>query len=97
MKLPGDCNSIDEIRNAIDRIDDEVISLLGRRYGYVKEIIRFKEPTQESIVAKERFDAVIASRREMAKKAGLNPDIIEKIYLELLGHFIDEELKLIRK
>jgi isochorismate pyruvate lyase len=96
MKLPDKCKSIEEIRGVIDNIDREIIDLLGRRYAYVKEIIRFKEPTEESIVARERFDAVLSSRRELAEEAGLDPDIIEKIYRDLLTHFINEELKMIR-
>ena len=80
----------------IDSIDREIIELLGKRYSYVKEIIRFKEPTEESIVARERFDEVLSSRRRLAEKAGLDPDIIEKIYRDLMTHFINEELKLIR-
>jgi isochorismate pyruvate lyase len=96
MKQPGKCESIEEIRGMIDNIDREIIELLGKRYGYVKEIIRFKEPTEESIVARERFDEVLSSRRRLAEKAGLDPDIIEKIYRDLMTHFINEELKLIR-
>lgn len=96
MKLPGKCESIEEIRGMIDNIDREIIDLLGKRYSYVKEIIRFKEPTEESIVARERFDAVLSSRRKLAEEAGLDPDIIEKIYRDLMTHFINEELKLIR-
>jgi isochorismate pyruvate lyase len=92
-----DCNSIEEIREAIDHIDEKIISLLGERYKYVKEVVRFKEPTEESIVAKSRFDEVISSRRRLAEQWGLDPDLIEKIYRELLSHFIEEELKMIRK
>jgi isochorismate pyruvate lyase len=97
MKLPSHCKSIEEVRKAIDTIDENIISLLGKRYEYVKEIIRFKEPTEESILAKDRFDAVIETRREFALKEGLDPDLIERIYRELMNHFISEERKLIQK
>jgi len=97
MRSPQNCTSIEEIREAIDMIDEKVITLLGERYQYVKEVVRFKEPTEESIIAKGRFNAVIFSRRRMAEEQGLDPDLIEKIYRELLTHFIDEELKMIRK
>ncbi|MBA7548189.1 Isochorismate pyruvate lyase [subsurface metagenome] len=97
MKSADSCTSIEEIRNAIDTIDREVIRLLGERFQYIKEIIRFKKPTEESIVAKNRFEAVIASRREQALKNGLDPDLIERVYRELLNHFISEEMKLIKQ
>ncbi len=97
MKPAGECTSIEEIREAIDKIDTAIIRLLGERYEYVKEVVRFKTPTEEGIIARERFDAVIASRRAMAEENGLDPGVVEKIYRELLGHFIAEELKLIQK
>ncbi|MBN2521675.1 MAG: chorismate mutase [Bacteroidales bacterium] len=96
MKPADRCTNIEEVRHAIDAIDEEVIQLLGRRLQYVKEIIKFKEPTEESVVAQKRFDSVIESRRELAYKNGLDQDLIERIYRELLNFFIAEEMKLIR-
>lgn len=97
MKSATECTSIEEIREAIDLLDSQIIKLMGTRYKFVKEIVRFKQPTEESIIAKKRYDSVISTRREMAEKNGLSPDLIEKIYKEMLAHFISEELKLINK
>lgn len=96
MKSADRCTTIEEVRSAIDRIDHELIQLLGKRFQYVKEIIKFKEPTEEGIVAKERFESVIQSRRKLALKYGLDQDLIERIYTELLNYFIAEELKLMK-
>ncbi len=97
MKSADRCTSIEEVRNAIDAIDRELIQLLGKRFQYVKEVIRFKEPTEESIVARNRFESVIQSRREMARKNGLDQDLVERVYRELLKYFIEEEMKLMNK
>ena len=97
MKSPERCTSIEEVRDAIDAIDNEIIQLLAKRFGYVKEVIKFKEPTEESIVAKDRFESVIQSRRELARINGLDMDLIERVYRELLNYFISEELKILKK
>jgi len=97
MKSADRCSTIEEVRNAIDVIDQELIQLLARRFQYVKEIIKFKEPTEESIVAKDRFESVIQSRRDMAQENDLDQDLIERIYRELLNYFIAEELKLMKE
>lgn len=97
MRLASECTSIEEVREAIDTLDEQIITLLGERYKYVKEIVRFKEPTEESIIARHRFDAVISTRRTLAQENGLDPDLIEKLYRDLLSHFIDEELKMIKR
>jgi isochorismate pyruvate lyase len=96
MREPGTCETIEAIRAEIDAIDGEIMILLGRRFGFVKEIVRFKNDTGE-IVAQKRYDEVIARRRELAGMNGLNPDIIEKMYRTLMDHFIEEEMKLLEK
>ena len=96
MKSPSDCKNKEDIRNAIDELDRQIISLLGKRYQYVKEIVKFKEKTPDAIIAKDRFNAVLESRRKLAVENGLNPDIIEKVYKILLDHFIQEELDMIK-
>lgn len=95
MRLPKDCRNIADVRQSIDELDNQIITLLGKRYQYVKEIVKFKEKNEESIIAKERREAVIQSRRKLAMKNGLNPDVIEDLYRNLINHFIEEELKLI--
>ena len=95
MRAPEDCRNIDDIRQAIDELDNQIIRLLGKRFQYVKEIVKYKEKNEESIVASERREAVIQSRRALAKDNGLNPDVIEELYRKLISHFIEEELKLI--
>lgn len=94
MKAPEDCSSIEEVRDAIDQLDRSIISALGQRFAYVKTITRFKR-TEEDIQAPERYRAVLQTRRDWADDAGLNPDAIEKMYRDLIAHFIDEERKLL--
>jgi len=97
MKPAGECQSIDEIREEIDRVDRAIISLIGERYEYIKAVVRFKKPTKEAIVAEKRFNEVLASRRILAEEYGLNPDMIEKLYRIMMNHFIEEELKIAKK
>lgn len=94
MKLPKDCTSIEEIRNAIDALDTEIITLFGKRFQYVKEIVKFKTD-EESIIAKERREEVIRERRRLASENGLDPDVFENIYRTLIQHFISEEMEIL--
>lgn len=97
MKIPERCESIQEVREAIDAIDNEIIKLLGIRFGYVKEIVKFKNKDRDSIVAKERYNEVIENRRQLAVENGLNPDLIEGIYRNLINHFINKEIEIAEK
>ena|ERR1035437_655017 len=90
MKTADECTSLDEVRNEIDRIDEQVIALLGRRAEYVKAAARFKI-SESAVAAPERFAAMLQVRRAWAEREGLSADIIEKIYRDLVNYFIDRE------
>ena len=92
MKAPDECSNIEEIRDAIDAIDREVIRALSERFAYVKAAAKFKA-SAIGVKAPERFNAMLQQRRIWAEETGLNPDIIEKLYRDLVSYFIDEELK----
>jgi len=66
--------------------------LIGQRFEYVKAASKFKT-SATSVKAPERFNVLLLQRREWAVEEGLNPDAIEKMYFDLVNHFIEEELK----
>jgi len=94
IKLPSECTSLVDVRFEIDRIDVEIINQLHERFQYVKEAVKYKNGTKDSITAKERYDNVIKQRGEWAEKNGLDSKIIEQVYTILLNYFIEEELKI---
>lgn len=91
-KLSEECSSIQEIRAEIDRIDREIINLLGERYGYVKAAAKFKT-SKTGVKAPVRVAAMLQKRRVWAEEAGLNPDMIEKLYTDLVNYFIQQEMQ----
>jgi isochorismate pyruvate lyase len=97
MKVPEECKNIQEIREAIDNLDKEIIKLIGRRFSYVKEIVKFKKKDRDSIIAKDRYNEVIEKIRMLAEENGLNPDLIENIYKSLINHFINKEIEIAEK
>ena len=96
MKLPQECSSIEDVRREIDSIDNEIIGLIGKRFTFIREIIKYKN-NAEDVVAKERYNTVIARRRELAAMYQLNPDVIENIYRIMMDYFIKEQFELLKK
>lgn len=92
MKSPDECANIHEVREEIDIIDREVIEALSKRFQYVIAAARFKT-SEASVRASDRFQAMLQQRREWAQESGLNPDVVENIYRNLVNYYIEEELK----
>lgn len=92
MKDPEACENMAEIRTEIDSIDKNIISLIGKRYQYVKAAASFKT-SETSVKASGRFSAMLIERRAWAEAAGLSADMIEKMYTDMVNYFIAEELK----
>lgn len=94
MKAPVECQSIDEIRSEIDRVDRAIVELLGERRQYVHAIMRFKR-TEGDVRAPSRQAQVIADRRRWAEEVDLNPELVERIYRTVIEHFVAEEMSLL--
>ena len=92
MKTPDQCESMVDIRAEIDRLDRQVVALLGQRFAYVKAASKFKT-SETTVRAPERLQAMLQQRRVWAEEEGLDADVIEKMYQDLVNHFINEEMK----
>jgi len=96
MKQPEDCTNIEDVRQAIDALDREIVALIGHRARYVERAAEFKTGEQ-SVRAPERQRAMMAERRLWAGENGLDPDVIEEVYRTLISHFVDREMQRWRK
>lgn len=95
MKNPGNCKNIEEIREAIDGIDHQIMNLFSQRDEFVKKIVNFKTD-EASVMAESRQDEVIAQRRAWALELGMNPNLFEEIYRTLMHFNVQKELEILR-
>jgi isochorismate pyruvate lyase len=96
MKTPESCTTLQDVRDAIDEIDREVVRLLGKRSGFVHAAAAFKT-SEESVRAPERFAAMLITRRQWAEESGLAPDFVELLYRDIVAHFTATELRQFRE
>ena len=94
MREPKECQNIQEIRNAIDEIDYQILAFFGKRYEYVKEIVKFKSD-KDGIIAKDRQLEVLQKRKDWAIAFGLDPELFEEIYKTLIYWNIQKELEIL--
>jgi isochorismate pyruvate lyase len=89
---PGECRSLEEIRAGMDAIDRQIVDLIARRVEYVRAAAKFKTSV-ENVAAPERVQAVLNTRKSWAEAAGLDGDVIERLYRDLVAYCVGEEHK----
>ena len=72
-----------ELRKKIDKIDDEVFSLLEKRYKVVKEVGDYKKKKNLPVIASDREKEIIEKRIE---KSSLGSDFIKKYYRLIINN-----------
>ncbi len=83
--------SLAEVRAGIDLIDSELVRLLAQRQGLVRAAAAFKSDDR-AVRAPDRVAQVVASVRERALGAGLEPAVAEAVWRAMIGAFIEFEL-----
>ena len=92
----AECDSLAEIRAAIDTIDRTILAALRNRLDYVHAAGGFKRDAAE-VRAQERVTAMLAERRAWAQQLDLDPDWVEQLYRFLVEGFIRLELQAVEK
>ena len=85
-----DVQSLDEVRDNIDRLDRAIIGLMAERGRFVEQAARFKA-SRSDVEAPKRVEQVIAKVRELAIGAALEPQVAEAAYRAMIGAFIEVE------
>ena len=84
------CASLADVRDAIDRIDREIVALMAERGQYVAEAGRFKADPA-AVSAPARVEAIIARVKAMAREDGLAESVAELSYRAMIAAFEDFE------
>lgn len=72
-----------ELRSQIDEVDEQLLLLIAKRMGVVKEIGAYKKDAGITILQLERWKEIIDSRTELGQQLGLSSQLLND-YLELI-------------
>jgi isochorismate pyruvate lyase len=87
-----ECNSIDEVRNNINNIDEQKVKLIAQRDEFVKQAAKFKKDSDD-VKAPERVEEVINKVKDLAKSTSANEEVLENVYRTMINSFIKAEMK----
>jgi prephenate dehydratase len=84
--------SLEQLRQDIDIIDQQIVELLAKRTELVKVIGRLKSG-QPEVRDPDREEQVLRRVKASAEKKGVNPELINNIYHTIFDHFVEVQKK----
>lgn len=90
---PAACETMSALRVEIDRIDQSLLDLLSERAGYIDRAITLKLREGMPARTKGRVAEVLGNVRSGAIHRGLDPDLMERIWTELIEFAIAHEAR----
>ncbi|PIE45192.1 MAG: chorismate mutase [Gammaproteobacteria bacterium] len=84
------CKNLQDIRNHIDALDEQIIPLLCERIQYITQAAQFKD----SVADTRRFgriEAIVTRAKAYAAVLGADEDYIEAVYRALIDESIRQE------
>ncbi len=85
------CNTLNEARTEIDKVDEEIIKLIAKRNDYIKQIAHFKTSIEE-VKAEDRIFDVISKARQQAIELDLSPNLINDLYVRMIDGMVESEI-----
>jgi isochorismate pyruvate lyase len=85
------CNSLEEVRSEIDKIDQQLVELIAKRNDYIKQAAGFKESVEE-VKAQDRIDFIMQSVRKKAIELNVNPNMIEDLFKRMIDEMVETEI-----
>jgi len=95
MHRPEDCNSMTELRAAIDQLDQELIDILARRARYIDRAAELKPAEAMPARIASRVEQVVINVWNAAESRGLEPDLAETLWRPLIDWSIRREEKIL--
>lgn len=85
------------LRQQIDRIDTELLEILGRRMEVSREIGRYKKLHSMPVVQANRYNDVIQSRVEAGKAMRMDEQFLRNILLAIHDESVRQQVRIVKK
>ncbi|MGE4456643.1 MAG: chorismate mutase [Arcobacteraceae bacterium] len=86
---------LQSIRDAIDKIDTEILQLISQRQRIVKSAAQFKNCIEgdSGVIVPKRINSMLISIKQQAKELNIQEDFAEKWFSDLIDYCISLELE----
>jgi len=85
------CNSLQEVREEIDKLDDKLVELISQRSLLVRQAASFKNSVDE-VKAHDRIEFIMQRIRHRAIEFGINPNMISELFNTMIDEMVETEI-----
>ena len=85
------CNSLKEVRDEIDKLDDKLVSLISERSHLIRQAAAFKNSVDE-VKAEDRIEFILQKVRHAAIQAGVSPNMISDLFKIMIDEMVETEI-----
>lgn len=87
--------SLDRMRRIIDNLDDEILTLLGKRMEIAEQIGGLKKTHNLTVLQTTRWNQTLMRLYEHAKRLGLSPEFVDQYFNAIHMESIKHQTKII--
>ena len=85
------CNSLQEVRDEIDKIDTLLVDLISERSHLIRQAAAFKNSVDE-VKAVDRIDDIMQRVRKRAIELNINPNMISDLFTIMIDDMVETEI-----
>ena len=85
------CNSLQEVRDEIDKIDMKLVDLISERSHLIRQAAAFKNSVDE-VKAEDRIDDIMQRVRKRAIELNINPNMMSDLFTVMIDEMVETEI-----
>ncbi len=85
------CNSLKEVRDEIDALDDQLVELISKRSHLIRQAASFKNSVEE-VKADDRIEFILQKVRHHAIKLDVSPNMISELFTIMIDEMVETEI-----
>ncbi len=89
--------SLSDLRQQIDEIDDKIIEILSKRMRISKEIAEYKKEHNMPVLQAGRYDEILTQRSQQGAQLGMSEEFVKEVFEAIHGESVRHQMQLINK
>ena len=85
------CNSLEEVRTEIDKLDTKLVDLISERSHLIRQAAAFKNSVDE-VKAEDRIEFILQRVRHHAIEKGVSPNMISELFVIMIDEMVETEI-----